>query len=321
MSPLVSTENSTTGRSKTRRPRQLSFARALQALESISPALAARLGTHVMFRTQRRSAAEWEQGLPGATRWTIRDARSTVAISRWGSGPLVLLVHGWNGRGSQLGAFVPPLVEAGYQVVTFDAPGHGASSGSQSSVVDFADAFELVADQVRPFFQPIHAVVAHSLGAPAVMLAMARWLERPAPAEGAGCEDPFGRARLVFIAPPIDMRDVTREFVSMMGLRAATGARIDELAERRLGRPLSDLYAPHAARNMRAPLLVLHDAGDRAVPLEAGRLLAEAWPGARFEVTSGLGHTRILRDPATVQRVVEFVRGTSQAPRVDGAIS
>ena len=40
----------------------------------------------------------------------------------WGSGPTVLLVHGWEGRGSQLSAFAPALVKAGFRVVAVDMP-------------------------------------------------------------------------------------------------------------------------------------------------------------------------------------------------------
>src|SRR3954471_12912224 len=60
-----------------------------------------------------------------APRWN--GAHTTVAAWKWGQGPTVLLVHGWEGRGSQLGSFVEPLVAAGLSVVAFDAPGHGDS--------------------------------------------------------------------------------------------------------------------------------------------------------------------------------------------------
>jgi pimeloyl-ACP methyl ester carboxylesterase len=60
---------------------------------------------------------------------------------------------------------------------------------------------------------------------------------------------------------------------------------------------------------MRAPLLVMHDEQDRAVPVECGAILAEAWPGAELTKTQGLGHNRILRDPKAIADAVAFVRG------------
>ena len=101
-------------------------------------------------------------------RWAGRTTR--VATWRWGTGPTVLLVHGWEGRGSQLGSFVAPLVAAGMSVVAFDAPAHGDSPGHRLYLTDHADA---VADMVAAI-GPVHAIVAHSFGAAAVLLAHAR---------------------------------------------------------------------------------------------------------------------------------------------------
>ena len=50
-----------------------------------------------------------------------------------------LLVHGWEGRGAQLGSLVGPLVEAGLSVVAFDAPAHGDSPGNRLYLTDEAD--------------------------------------------------------------------------------------------------------------------------------------------------------------------------------------
>jgi hypothetical protein len=38
-----------------------------------------------------------------------------------------------------------------------------------------------------------------------------------------------------------------------------------------------------------------------------GAAIAAAWPGAELVTTEGLGHRRILRDPAVVARVTDFL--------------
>jgi alpha-beta hydrolase superfamily lysophospholipase len=58
-----------------------------------------------------------------------------LRVFHWGeSGPLVLLAHGWSSCAARLVDFVEPLMSAGFQVVGFDAPGHGASSGFRSDL-------------------------------------------------------------------------------------------------------------------------------------------------------------------------------------------
>jgi len=64
-----------------------------------------------------------------------------IATYKWGeSDKTVLLLHGWSGRGPQMGAFVEPLLARGYQPVAFDAPGHGRTPGKHSSIFRMNDA-------------------------------------------------------------------------------------------------------------------------------------------------------------------------------------
>jgi len=274
-------------------------------LQAISPALAAQLAAATMFRTRRKPRADWEQRIAErAERLTIDGPTGDIAVQRWGQGPLVLLAHGWNGRGSQLGGFVEPLLEAGFQVVAFDAPGHGASHGSTSSLVHFANAFDAVVDAVRPFFQPIRGVVAHSMGGAAVMFSLSRAQNRAHATSEPGVIPP----RLVFIAPPIDLHDFVSTVSTGLGLSEPTEQALSSLVEARLGHRMADLQALRHAASMRAPLLVMHDEQDRAVPVSCGESLVQAWPGAELRKSTGLGHNRILRDPQTIATAVAFLR-------------
>jgi pimeloyl-ACP methyl ester carboxylesterase len=277
-------------------------------LQLVSPALAAQLAAAAMFRTQRGRAAGWERELlETGTELRVEGPSGGIAARRWGEvGPLVLLVHGWNGRGSQLGAFVAPLVATGHQVVAFDAPGHGRSYGSRSSLLEFANAFDAVLDTVRPFFQPLRGVVAHSMGGAAVTYALSR-----AQARGRAVSEPgAGEPRLVFIAPPTDVRGFVDTVSGQLGLLPQTQARLESLLERRIGQRLEDLHALKLAGAMRQPLLVVHDEQDRAVPFECGQSLAAAWPGAELYPTRGLGHSRILRDAGVISATTGFISGT-----------
>lgn len=290
MPELAMTKNRTTVRS------------IFSGLQAVSPQLAAQLAVRAMFRTTRRRPDAFETAVSErAERLRIEGPHGAIAVQRWGQGPLVVLVHGWNGRGSQLGAFVEPLVQAGFRVVAFDAPGHGGSDGNSSSMVRFADAFDAVVDAMKPFFQPLAAVIAHSMGGAAVTFALSRARERYEPGSGS--------PRLVFIAPPTDVRDFVTTVSSELGLSPRTQGALESELERRVGKRMEDLHAVRLAKTMTLPLLVLHDEQDRAVPIDCGVSLAQAWPGAQLKKTRGLGHNRILRDPDTVAAAVAYVKG------------
>jgi hypothetical protein len=86
-------------------------------------------------------------------------------------------------------------------------------------------------------------------------------------------------------------------------------------SEKRIGARWEDLpLVPLRGLGEPPPMLVVHDRDDREVPFADGAAIAAVWPGARFLETSGLGHRRVLRDPAVVEAVVDFVAAGMAAP-------
>lgn len=215
-----------------------------------------------------------------------------MRVWSWGEGPTVLLVHGWNGRATQLGGFVEPLVARGYRVVAFDAIGHGQSPGKFLSLPELATCIQLVADALGE----VYGVIAHSLGGAATTFALSRGLRVE---------------RAVFISPPSDPREFLAMVSGALGASDEVRSRVKERVERRLGTALEDMRAETLARSMGTPLLVIHDENDKEVPVRVGRTVANAWPGAELVITEGLGHQRILRAEPVVNKAVSFI----DAPR------
>jgi pimeloyl-ACP methyl ester carboxylesterase len=152
------------------------------------------------------------------------------------------------------------------------------------------------------------------MGGAAVTFALSRAQARGRAAGEPGASEP----RLVFIAPPIDLRDFVDTVSQQLGLLPPTQTRLQDLVERRIGERLEDLHALKLAGSMTQPLLVVHDEQDRAVPFVCGASLAGAWPGAELHATRGLGHSRILRDPQVVSAVTDFIRAGRLAPGLPG---
>ena len=280
-----------------RSPSAIRVARAaLQAAFLVSEDLGAGLAERMFTTPRRHPRPERERTVLAtarpfhvdlalrAPRWHGHSTR--VAAWRWGHGPTALLVHGWEGRGSQLGAFVEPLVAAGMSVVAFDAPGHGDSAGSRLYLPDLADCIAGVVGATGP----LHAIVAHSFGAAAVLLAHAR----------AGIEAP----RTALISPNVILGDAVAKFASTVMLDAADRAVFETRMTAHAGIAPAALQLEQLVGARDTELLVVHDRGDREVPLAHGERLAALWPRAELDITDGLGHRRILRDPAVIARVV-----------------
>lgn len=262
----------------------------LSALGAVSPPLAGELALRLFTNTRRGRPREGERDvLATARRFVVPfDGESLVAWS-WGRGEkTVLLAHGWNGRATQLHGFVRPLLDAGFRVVAFDSVGHGQSTGTQATIVDFARALTAVAQASGG----LHAIVAHSMGGAAATIAIHEGLEVE---------------RAVFIASPVDPGVWIRHFTSLLDLGPDVSARFQEALVRRTGRRPDELHAARLAPALDTALLAIHDTSDREVPFEAAITLTRAWPHAELHETSGLGHQRILSDPDVIARSVRFV--------------
>lgn len=300
-STQASTNNSTNVRSLPWSVRALRT--GFQVFGPAAPAIAARMAEGLFFTARRHPRPAWEhEVLEKAEAFRVAYADGFVPIWSWGQGPTVLLVHGWEGRGAQLGKFVMPLVEQGFRVVTFDGPGHGDATASRASMPDLAAAVEQVAAAVGP----LHAIVAHSMGGASSLLAISRKVKV---------------SRVVFLAPPIDIRRFVRAFGKTFGLDASVMNHFEKHIEDRFSVSFDDLYAPSLAKRMKAPLLVVHDEEDREVPWISGKMLVDAWPGAELHSTRGLGHQRILKDPEVIARTVAFLSGTRQAAQSETTFS
>lgn len=207
---------------------------------------------------------------------------------RWGRAkdPAVVLVHGWGGRGTQLRQFIDPIIQRGFSVVTFDAPGHGMTGRGESSVPHILHGLTAVLDHLGS----VHAVVGHSVGGAVAAMALAK---RPSVTCG------------VLIAPPASLIDFSRSLADGLQWPEALRAAMQRRVENRFGYKWTEFEAESSSGSQ--PLLVIHDSNDREVPLTEGGRHVRNWPRAQLLTTKGLGHRRILEDPATILAAADFI--------------
>jgi pimeloyl-ACP methyl ester carboxylesterase len=150
---------------------------------------------------------------------------------------------------------------------------------------------------------PVHAVVGHSLGAAAAALAVAQ--------EGMTAQ------RLVLIASAADPARWARAFAAHFRIPSAAMARMGRSSERRLRFRWADLHVGHLLQRFGGDVLFVHDRDDRETRWSEAFDVAGRLPGARFVLTAGLGHRRILSDAGVAALVAGFVR-TGEADASEG---
>jgi pimeloyl-ACP methyl ester carboxylesterase len=224
----------------------------------------------------------------GATSEVLHAGKRSVRVHLLGEGPLVVLLHDWQGGASQLARLARGLANAGLRVALFDMPAHGASPGLTSDLSEFLD----VAGEVSAQLGSVHALVGHGLGGLTALLCAAH-----------------GQllSSVVAIAPVPSFEFAVQQFSRNFGADGSAQELLMRRLERRVG--LSRRDASLAEITPAAPALIVHDVLDRSVPVRSSRQVSANWRGARLMETCGLGHQRILNAPPVIHFIGNFLQG------------
>jgi len=242
------------------------------------------------------------QFLENGTPFHIHVHDNKIRCWKWGSGPGILFVHGWNGRGVNLAYFFEGFISAGYSVITYDAPAHGKSEGHVTNY------FEL-SDTVRSFLDPSHGfniqgIIAYSIGASAVINSISK--EKPS-------------VDAVLIAPALKLKEILFNSFNHHGVPEIVYQSLVAEMERYYGYDVHQDNPYVLAKTISTKMLIVHDKDDRTIPYMDSKILSEKTDDVDLHTTEGLGHKLILRDKA----VVDFITGyiiNGQLMRDEGLI-
>jgi pimeloyl-ACP methyl ester carboxylesterase len=275
-----------------------------RALPSVFGTLAYRLFTTPLrfarlSPSEKRLELRASVRLNGATPHRIRHAGGEVQAYQFvttqptslGS---VVLVHGWMSGARFMLAFVDVLNDIGFDVVCFDLPAHGKSSGRRTDFIECANALVTVVEH----FAPVRAVIAHSFGGAVTGAAIGRLV---------GVQAPLSVEKIVLLASPNELSNVARNFGAAIGIGPAAQAYYEKRLEADGGRPLGQLTGAALYGPAAVPMLALHSDDDAEVPVAQG-IKYGALPHCTFEQLSGFGHRRILYAALVVQRVAAFLQ-------------
>ena len=263
-------------------------------LGRIFPKLFAKMAYQVFRTPQRR--AKHKVSSPLLEQAEISDmlvGGDMLKVYKWGnSNKTILLVHGWESRGTALRYFVPALLEKGYQVVAFDGPAHGDSGGKRVDVRNFAGGVKALIEK----YKNVEGFIAHSFGGIASFYTLTQLL-------------PYHPLkRLVLIAAPSKFDYPINNALRTMNAPPKVRKYFYEIFEKQIGMPLINVGITEVKdkANVEA-VLVVHDRQDEVVAISQAEMTVRNWDKAILQETNGFGHFRLIKNPEVVERVVEFI--------------
>lgn len=234
---------------------------------------------------------------------------------REGAPATVVLVHGFaaNRDEPNVAQLAEELSDSGYEVLSYDARGHGGSDGASgcgsTEHLDVASATRAAKLRGLPV-----VIVGISMGGVAVVRHLTALTSPEALAGVAGAVLISAPARWRMRPSPLGLftalltRSAPGRWMAShwLGVRVVAGWRVGEAPESML-------------RRVRVPVAVVHGAGDRLLAVTNGQLLARAAGGsARLEVVEGMGHGPDQSCRSVVRSAVGWVLAEDKASRTAG---
>lgn len=203
----------------------------------------------------------------------------------------VLILHGYESSVTNFERYVKAFIKKGYEVLAFDAPGHGVSGGKKIT----APLYRNMIKEIHKKFGPVESFITHSFGGLAVCLALE---------EIKHTED----YRVALIAPAAETDTAVTNFCKMLGLDIAVRKEFEKIIEKK-GGVSTDWYSiSRALQNIKAKVLWVQDENDMITPLsDALKVKHKNYPNVDFVITKGLGHSRIYRDNKIISLIVDYL--------------
>ncbi|MDH5597676.1 MAG: alpha/beta hydrolase [Cyclobacteriaceae bacterium] len=263
---------------------------AFPKVEAVSPYLAKKWAAKLFFTPIKFGTPSAEKPyLKMADKFNLYVEEKKVSCYTWGTGEPIIFVHGWSGRGTQFWKFIEYFTKNGFKVISFDAPAHGLSSGKTTSILEFENIIRQLAEKFD-----VHHLIGHSLGGVASLLAAKNGLKVK---------------NLFMIGSPSIADEVISEFLKKINGTQASSDGIRNYVKQRTDRPFEDFMSLQIIQGINdLNLKLIHDEYDSEVPIKHAEELIKRYPRATIFKTSGLGHTRILKDQVVIEECMNQIK-------------
>lgn len=257
----------------------------INILGYVAPKRAAKKAQDIFFTPNRHAQKPWELAAMDTAEICILS--SGVKCLVWGEGEPILLMHGWEGRASQMSVFLPYLSDK-YKLIAINAPAHGDSEETRSNPQKFIKAIF----DAQEHFGALKAVIGHSMGGGAAVYAGI---------EGLNVE------KVISIAGPSNFKDNIESFATLFGLRGKVLGSFMKQIEQEVQLPYSQINLVARVDRLDKPILIIHDENDLEIPFTQGYRYKSKLINGEFFATQNLGHRKIMKSEIVLQKVADFI--------------
>lgn len=243
-----------------------------------------------LFSTTRKGKVLPQQVdfLDTAKHERLEIAEHTVQTYLWsGSKETILLIHGWESNTYRWRMLITKLIEANFNVIAFDAPAHGYSTGKQLDVPFYAVVLQNLIERYRP-----QNLVGHSFGGMTIIYN-----------EYKNQNTAIGKT--VTVASPSEFYELMEHYQRLLQFNKRVMAALDSYIFNRFGFHIRDFSTSEYIKSNTSTGLLFHDREDKITPYHASQKVHANWKGSKLISTKGLGHS--MQQDKVNEQIVDFL--------------
>jgi pimeloyl-ACP methyl ester carboxylesterase len=268
---------------------------ARRVIQVVPETVALSIARNLATRTERAPVTPAEQAaMLGATKIYYGANNRNVAWA-WGEGPLVIFVHGWGGRASQMALLASYVSKLGFRSVALDVTGHGSSSESHTRWEYFLRDIAALSQSLET---TVHAYVGHSAGGLTMMAA--RRLKG------------IGAKRYVCICAPSHPHPPIKAIQKKLNPRQGVLELYKQHIAGQFESTWERLQTGCSFADTGSDLLLIYDETDRYIDHAEGDRIQRLCPGSELVKYRGYGHVKILAAPEMIQTVGRFLEPVAE---------
>lgn len=212
---------------------------------------------------------------------------------RWaGSGETVLLVHGWESNTYRWKLLIEKLQKENYNIIAFDAPAQGQSTGKILNIPLYADCLQKIIELYRP-----HHLIGHSVGGMTIIFQQYSF------------KNPEIQ-KLVILAPPTKLATIMKGYQKTLNLSAKFMKSLDTYFKNKYGFYFKEFSMIEFAKELTKEGLIIHDKYDKIASYEEAAQIAAHWKAATFMTTENYGHSLFYDD--VDESIINFLKAENK---------
>lgn len=212
-----------------------------------------------------------------------------IQTYRWlGQGPTVLLMHGWESNAFRWRNLIEKLQQANFNIIAFDAPAHGHSSGTVLNVPVYTACTNTLIELLQP-----DAIIGHSIGG---MTALYSQHQQPN----------TKIKKVVSLGAPSDLKDIISNYQNLLKFNNRVLEALNLFFIEKFNFGINEFSIAQFAQNISKEGLIVHDEEDAIAPFSAAEKIHANWKNSILLPTKGLGHS--LHQDTVNDKVIAFLQ-------------